>query len=275
MSEFRELQGKVVVVTGGASGIGKGIAKRFVAMGAHVVIADIEASSLKAAAEEIGAFPVKTDVSDSASVEALAQATLAQFGHVDIVCNNAGVGPMANISEMSLDDWRWLINVNLWGVIHGVHSFLPLLQNNPNGGHIVNTASIGGLATMPSLGGYSVTKYGVVALTEALAQELQISGSKVGCTILLPGPVHTNIQTSSRNRPSAFQDAHLQDVDLTDMPEMAQMRWLEPEDVGDLVIAAIGRHDLYCFTHPEMFVPIEARFTQITDANIASKTLIS
>ncbi|MBM7061021.1 SDR family NAD(P)-dependent oxidoreductase [Pseudomonas sp. UL073] len=273
MSELGELHGKVAVVTGGASGIGKGIAQRLVAHGAHVVIADIEESSLQKTAREIGAHPVRTDVSDSASVQALADATIKEFGRVDIVFNNAGVGPMASISDMTLDDWRWLINVNLWGVIHGVHSFLPLLQGNADGGHIVNTASIGGLATMPTLGGYSVTKYGVVALTETLAQELQMTGSKVGCSVLVPGPVHTNIQNSSRNRPSALQDAKLLDVDLTDMPAMAEMRWLEPEDVGELVIAAIRRKALYCFTHPELFAPIDARFAQIIAANIASKTL--
>ncbi|MCU1785183.1 SDR family NAD(P)-dependent oxidoreductase [Pseudomonas sp. 13B_2.1_Bac1] len=272
MNEFGELHGKVVVVTGGASGIGKGIAQRFIAHGARVVIADIEETSLQNTAREIGAYPVRTDVSDRTSVQALAEATLKEYGRVDILCNNAGVGPMANISDMTLDDWQWLINVNLWGVIHGVHTFLPLLKQNAEGGHIVNTASIGGLATMPSLGGYSVTKFGVVALTETLALELQIAESNVNCTVLVPGPVHTNIQNSSRNRPKALHDAKLADVDLTEIPAMAELRWLEPDDVGDLIISAIQRKTLYCFTHPELFAPIESRFAQITSANLAAQS---
>lgn len=272
MSVFGELTGKVAVVTGGASGIGRGIAQRFVAQGMQVVIADIEESSLNQTALEIGAHPILTDVSDSKSVQTLADAVLKEFGRVDIVCNNAGVGPMANISDMTLDDWKWLINVNLWGVIHGTHSFLPLLRSNPDGGHIINTSSIGGFATMPMLGGYSVTKYGVVALTEALALELKLAQSNVACTVLIPGPVHTNIHHSSRNRPDTLQDSKLLDVDLNDVPEMAQIRWLEPEDVGDLVISAIQRKELYCFTHPELFGAIGDRFAQIADANNASQS---
>ncbi|MEX5684745.1 SDR family NAD(P)-dependent oxidoreductase [Pseudomonas silesiensis] len=267
MQNNDEMKGKVAVVTGGASGIGKGIAQRFIANGMHVVIADVDQAALDKTAEEIGAHPVLTDVSSSASVAALADATLKKFGRVDVVCNNAGVGPMANIAEMSLDDWQWLINVNLWGVIHGIHTFLPLMERNPEGGHLINTASIGGLATMPGLGGYCVTKYGVVALTETLAQELEISGSKVTATVLIPGLVHSNIKNSSRTRPNVPGDAKLMDVDIADNPAVANMRWLEPADVGDFVLEAIRQKSLYAFTHPEMFRLIEKRFDQIKTAN--------
>lgn len=157
MSAFPDLAGKVAVVTGGASGIGLGIARQFRAAGMSVVIADIEDTALQQAAEQLGATGVRTDVRDPASVQALADATVDRYGAVHVVVNNAGVGPMAPIAALELSDWQWLLEVNLWGVIHGVHTFLPLLKQNPDGGHIVNTASIGGLVTGPGMGAYNVS----------------------------------------------------------------------------------------------------------------------
>ena len=267
---MKELRGKVAVVTGGASGIGRGIAKQLIAAGAKVVIADIEASALGRSAEEIGATPVQTDVSDADSVARLAREVLRQFGTVHVVCNNAGVGSLAKIEEMKLTDWRWLINVNLWGVIHGINAFLPILQANPDGGHIVNTSSMGGLATMAGLGGYAVTKFGVVALSETLALELAADGSKVGVTVLCPGTVRTNIATSTRNRPAGLADGGLVDVDLEKSEFGASMRWIDPEDVGDIVVNAIRQGDLYAFTHSDMKAPILERHQRIADALMKS-----
>ena len=152
-----------------------------------VVIADIEDTALQQAAEQLGATGVRTDVRDPASVQALADATVDRYGAVHVVVNNAGVGPMAPIAALELSDWQWLLEVNLWGVIHGVHTFLPLLKQNPDGGHIVNTASIGGLVTGPGMGAYNVSKFGIVALTEVLTTELSAEGSAVGASVLLPG----------------------------------------------------------------------------------------
>jgi len=265
MSGFTELDGKVAVVTGGASGIGYGIAGQLAREGMQVVIADIEQAALDKACNEIDAYGVRTDVRDPASVQALADATLDKFGGVHVVVNNAGVGPFARVADLDLSDWHWMLEVNLWGVIHGVHTFLPLLNKNPEGGHIVNTASIGGFASFPGLGAYAVSKFGIVALTETLAQELAEEQSKVGASILLPGTVRTNIKNSSRNRPADLAGGHLTDVDLEGSPGHG-MQWLEPEDVGRIVVGGIRSGDLYIVTHPEAWPQVEARLKTIADA---------
>jgi NAD(P)-dependent dehydrogenase (short-subunit alcohol dehydrogenase family) len=266
MSAFTELRGKTAVVTGGASGMGRGIAGQLIAEGMRVVLADIEEGALQRTAHEIGALPIRCDVSDFANVQALADTVRERCGAVHVVCNNAGVGALGRISELTIEDWRWMLGVNLWGVIHGVLAFLPLLRANPDGGHIVNTASVGGLVTMPELGAYAVSKYGVVALSETLAQELAEDGSAVGVTVLCPGPTRTNIKTSTRNRPDDLPSGGLSDVDLERTDFGARARWLEPEDVGRIVVAAIRRGDLYAFTHPEQFTAIEQRFEAIRRA---------
>lgn len=262
MAGIVELDGKVAVVTGGASGIGLGIARRLAAAGAQVVIGDVEAGALDAAADEVGALAVLTDVRDRASVQALADAAVERFGTVNVVVNNAGVGPFGRIADLTEADWRWIIDVNLWGVIHGVGVFLPILQTAPGGGHIVNTASMAGLRPGPNLGAYSVTKYGVVSLTETMAIELEQDGSQVGVTVLCPGPVQTNIGTSTRNRPPGLEGA-LEDADL---PMVEGRTWMQPEEVGDVVVEAIREGHLYAITHPAMFPPVQERHDRIVEA---------
>jgi NAD(P)-dependent dehydrogenase (short-subunit alcohol dehydrogenase family) len=230
------------------------------------VIADVEEAALEEAATELGAVAIRTDVADAASVEALAAQTLERFGAVHVVCNNAGVGPFAPIASLTLDDWRWIVDVNLWGMIHGVTIFLPILERNRDGGHIVNTASMAGLAPVPRLGAYCVTKYGVVALTETLAIELERAGSAVGVTVLCPGPVRTNIKESSRNRPAGLAAGALEDFDLEQDPTRQGDRWLEPADVGPIVVDAIKRGDLYAITHPEFFTRVEQRHERLERA---------
>lgn len=250
-----ELDGKVAVVTGGASGIGRAIAVELLAAGAEVIIADVEAGALAATAGEIGATGIVVDVRDAAAVQALADAAIARCGRVDIVCNNAGVGPMARMADMSLADWRWMIDVNLWGVIHGIHAFLPLLRANPDGGHIVNTASMAGLAPVPTLGAYCATKYGIVGLSETLALELAADDSRIGVSILLPGPVRTALGRSGRNRPVELAGGGLADVDLEESEQFEGadiVPWIDPAAVGALVRRGIRDRTLYLFTHPEM-----------------------
>lgn len=265
MSAFSTLAGKTAVVTGGASGIGLGIARQLRAAEMNVVIADIQQDALDHAASEIGATGIRTDVRDAESVQALADATIKRYGAVHVVVNNAGVGPLAPIADLQLSDWKWMLGVNLWGVIHGVHAFLPLLRNNTDGGHIVNTASIGGLATGPGLGAYTVSKYGIVALTETLAQELAAEESKVGASVLVPGTVRTNIANSTRNRPAELGSGKLADVDLARGPDMG-MRWLEPDDIGKRVIDGMATGELYIVTHPEAWPAVEARHQAIAAA---------
>jgi NAD(P)-dependent dehydrogenase (short-subunit alcohol dehydrogenase family) len=184
---------------------------------------------------------------------------------VHVVCNNAGVGPMAPVASLTMDDWHWMIGVNLYGVIHGVQAFLPVLESNPDGGHIVNTASMAGLVAPPRLAAYSVTKYGVVALTEVLAAELAAAGSKVGASVLCPGIVSTNIGTSSRNRPPRQASGGLADVDIA-LENNPAHRWITPEQAGDVVVRAIKRGDLYALTHPDWYFMVERRHQAIAAA---------
>lgn len=257
-----EIAGKVAVVTGGASGIGRGIAEQLIARGAQVVIADINEDRLLPVAEEIGAVGVRTDVTDPESVQALADATLERFGRVDIVVNNAGVGPTAPIKDLTLADWRWMIDVNLWGVINGIHVFLPLLRENPDGGHIVNTASMAVFNPLPGLGPYTAAKMGVQGLSEVLAMELDAEGSRVKVTIMPPGPVRTNIKESLNYRP-AGETGGLKSDDLEAKPEAQNLRWVTPPTAGAIVARAIENNDLYALTHPDWWGRVSGRVDAI------------
>ena len=247
------LNGRVAVVTGGASGIGRGISEELVARGAKVVIADIEQAAMDKAAPEIGAFGIHCDVSDYASVEALARRTIDEFGRVDLLVNNAGVGSMALLENMTMDDWTWMLGVNLWGTIHGVQAFLPHLIANPDGGYVAATTSTGGFKTSPTLVPYSVSKFGVVALMEGLKLEMEQAGYRVGVSILAPGPVRSNIQNSRRNRPASLESGGLFDVELDDIGLFAGgVPWKEPRYAGKILADAIEQERLYVTTHPDM-----------------------
>jgi NAD(P)-dependent dehydrogenase (short-subunit alcohol dehydrogenase family) len=261
-----QISGAVAVVTGGASGIGFGIAQALRDAGARVVIADIQQAALDRAATELGVDGIQVDVADAASVQSLADAVIARYGQVGIVVNNAGVGPAGDIEDLTLEDWRWILDVNLWGVIHGVHAFLPLLLANPDGGRIVNTASMSSFQPLPSLGAYAASKAAVHALSETLAAELARDGAKVGVTLLTPGPVLTGIATSQRNRPGGASGG-LVDVDMASDPvRRAANVWLRPEDVGDIVVRAIRNDDFYAITHPVLLGRVETRHAGIVAA---------
>ena len=266
MDGLRDLAGKVAVVTGGASGIGKGIAQALIAEGMQVVIADVEPAALEATAAEIGAMGLKVDVSSMESVQALADQVLERFGAVHVLCNNAGVGSNATIADMTPTDWQWILGVNLMGVIYGTRAFLPALRANADGAWIVNTASMSGFRIVPSLGGYGVTKFGVMAFSETLALELEAEGAAIGVSILCPGPVHTNIKASSRNRPGALGGGALEDIDLELTEDGRRLRWMSAREAGDLVLKAIKGGDLYVLTHPEMGPMVEERHRAIEAA---------
>jgi NAD(P)-dependent dehydrogenase (short-subunit alcohol dehydrogenase family) len=275
VSGLQDLSGRVAVVTGGASGICKGIARQLIGEGMQVVIADIEDDALAATADEIGAVGIHADVSDLSDVRALARSVTGRFGAVHVVCNNAGVGPQGRIADLTIEDWHWLIGVNLYGVIHGVQTFLPILEANPDGGHIVNTSSMAGLLSPQRLGAYAVTKFGVVALTEVLAAELAQARSRVGATVLCPGTVRTNIRSSSRNRPAHLSGGGLADIDALREVNPAY-RWISPDEVGAVVVRAIKRGDLYALTHPDWYPMVEHRHQAIAaafrDAKAGSET---
>ncbi len=197
--------GSVAVVTGAASGIGAALGRAFAAAGCSVVLADVDAVALDAVAAtmEGEVLTVVTDVSVATDVEHLADAAFNRFGAVHVLCNNAGVSTFNPVVAQSLDDWRWVLGVNLWGVIHGVQAFLPRMSAQGQPAHIVNTSSLAGLTSgLPSLGPYNVSKVGVVALSETLRMELAMAGSPVGVSVLCPRSTPTRILESERNRPA-------------------------------------------------------------------------
>ena len=264
---MQELNGRIGVVTGGASGIGKAIAQAMVAEGMQVLISDIEADRLDATAREIGAVGIPANVSKADEMEALARAAVERFGTVHVLCNNAGIGPMAPLADLTLGDWRWMIDVNLWGVINGLDAFLPVLRGNAEGGHIVNTASMAGLMPVPGLVPYCTSKYAIVGLSEAVREELAIEGGKIGVSVLCPGPVRSNLGRSTRNRPAELAGG-LADVDLenTVQFEGQAIDWLSAEDTAALVIRAIKTDEFYVITHPAMFDQVEERHRAIEQA---------
>lgn len=264
---MQDLKGRVAVVTGGASGIGKAMAAAMIADGMQVMIADIEGKRLHHAANEIGAVAQVVDVTSAEQVAALADAVKQRFGRVDVVCNNAGIGPMAPLHELTLADWKWMLDVNLWGVIHGISSFLPMLRDNPDGGHIVNTASMAALMPVPGLVAYCASKYAVIGLSEAMAEDLAAEGSSIGVSILCPGPVQTDLGTSTRNRPAGLAGA-LKDVKLEDSVQFQEqeVNWLSAEATAAMVVRAIRHKERYVITHPDMIDPVLARHRAIESA---------
>jgi NAD(P)-dependent dehydrogenase (short-subunit alcohol dehydrogenase family) len=262
---MKRFAGKVAVVTGGASGIGAAIARKLAGQGMKVVLADVEQGMLDNAAAEIGAVGIRTDVSSFESVQSLADQVRNRFGGVHLLCNNAGVASTARLANMALSDWAWLLGVNLWGVIHGIKAFLPLLEANPEGGYLVNTASMAGFHVTPEMGAYCVSKFAVVALSETLALELAEGGSKVGLTVLCPGPVSTRLGTSQRNRPRPLAGGAFIDHDL-EAQGGEGLRWMRPDAVADILLRAIRRGDLYAFTHPEWAPIVQERQQEIIEA---------
>ena len=209
---MKQLRDRVAVVTGAASGIGLALAERFVAEGMKVVMADIEAAALATAADALkrrapAVLATQVDVSRPDDLERLARETYAAFGAAHVLCNNAGVAVIGAVHEHTLADWQWVINVNLWGVIHGVRAFVPRMLAGGDEGHIVNTASMAGLTTAQFMSVYDVTKHGVVALSESMFKEFQVTGAPIGVSVVCPGLIDTNIMRSSRNRPEALAEA--------------------------------------------------------------------
>jgi NAD(P)-dependent dehydrogenase (short-subunit alcohol dehydrogenase family) len=278
---MEDLQGKVAVITGGASGIGRAVADRAAAEGMKVVLADIEEGPLKVAVDDLtshgaDALGVVTDVADAASVRALRDRALDRFAAVHLVHNNAGIGLGGPIWEVSEQDWRWILGVNLWGVINGVATFTPLLIEQGEG-HVVNTASVAGLIAAPFLGPYNATKQAVVAISETLFKDLQAVGAPVGVSVLCPGFVQTRIAESERNRPEwAIADHEPPGADeLRGAVQSLVDGGIPPAAVADRVIDAVRSNTFYILTHPELDAAITTRFDDILERRPPSPTMIA
>jgi NAD(P)-dependent dehydrogenase (short-subunit alcohol dehydrogenase family) len=204
---------RVAVVTGAGSGIGRAMAARFATEGLRVVLADVDADAVSAAARELGGIGVRTDVSRAEDLAALRDRALAEYGRVDIVCNNAGVTSSGRIKDITLADWQWVLGINLWGVIHGVDAFLPTLIANPDGGHIINTASGAGLVPAWATGPYSVSKYGIVSLSEVLRTELAQDAPNVAVSVLVPTATATNIVDTSKRHAGGVVERQLTELE--------------------------------------------------------------
>ena len=265
------LAGKVAVITGGASGIGNAVAARAAARGMKIVLADIEERPLREAARSLSdngadVLPVVTDVSEASSVEALRDRTLERFGAVHLVHNNAGVGGGGLLWTISEAEWRWVLGVNLFGVIHGIRTFVPLMVEQGEG-HVVNTASLAGLVSPPFYGPYSASKHAVVTISEILYRDLRIVGSKVGVSVLCPGFVRTRISEADRNRPqwAPAPPTNPAAEQVRAAAAQAVADGIDPAAVADSVLDAVRTNRFYILTHPELNGAIALRLQDILE----------
>ena len=278
---MRNLNEKVAVITGGASGIGLAVAKACAAEGMKLVLADIEAPKLEAVSAEfqsqnVDVLPLIVDVSSYAEVENLAQQTLDRFGSVHFVFNNAGVGGGGTTTwETTLKDWEWTIGVNVMGVIHGVKVFTPIMLAQDEPGHIVNTASLAGLLTGPTMAAYRLSKHAVVSLSETLYFELEQMDANVGGSVLCPAWVKTDINKSERIRPKPLVNETEPDFDRLSPLLQSQImtasiaveNGISPDVVAQHVIEAIKENRFYILTHPEFTGAIAYRMKDILSGN--------
>ena len=264
---MEEFEGKVAVVTGGASGIGRAMAQAFVAKGMKVVLADIEPGPLEETAQALrhdggDVFAVTADVSRAADVERIGEAAIDVFGALHVACNNAGVGGGGATWDVDLSTWEWVLGVNLMGVVHGLRSFTPRIIDS-GGGHIVNTASMAGLTSPAFMSPYNVSKHAVVTMSESMYVELQMLHPEVGISVLCPGWVRTRIAESDRNQPEAVAAAQAAVDEATAAPGQVSgeqlkgmidafvAEGLQPAAVADMVVDAIEHRRFYILTHPE------------------------
>ena len=263
---MHDLKDKVAVVTGGGNGIGRGIARALATEGAHVVIADIELQRAEEAAKELTALGVRTlsvhcDVSERASVEALADRAYREFARVDVLCNNAGVGVAGPLAEAATSDLEWVFRVNVFGVWNGCSVFVPRFRSQGGGAHILNTGSEHSVGIpFPGMGIYTASKHAVLALSDVLRRELEADG--IGVSILCPGVVRTDIWNSARNRPEHLGGAEQAPEALQNLLSSG----MDPDEVGRIAVGAIRRGDFYVMTHPHVREIAESRHREVLAA---------
>jgi NAD(P)-dependent dehydrogenase (short-subunit alcohol dehydrogenase family) len=265
--------GRVAVVTGAASGIGRALAEAFVDAGSAVVLADLDGREAGAVADRLrgaggDALAATVDVADPASVDGLAQVTLDQFGRVDVLCNNAGVSTFNLVQDQTLDDWRWVLDVNLWGVIHGLASFLPILRGQSTPSHVVNTASMGGLMSgVAFIGPYCASKTAVVSISETLRQECAAYGLPIGVSVLCPSTTETRVMESERGRPAArgterrTEDAEAMRLAIKGM--MTAPEGARPAHVAAYTLEAILAGEFWIIPNAGERSIVENRFAEV------------
>jgi NAD(P)-dependent dehydrogenase (short-subunit alcohol dehydrogenase family) len=265
--------GRVAVVTGAASGIGRALAEALAAAGSAVLLADLdlaEAELVAAGSRASGgeAEATEVNVADAAAVDRLAATTVERFGRVDVLCNNAGVSTFNLLRDQTLNDWRWVFDVNLWGVVHGLRSFVPIMRSQGTPGHIVNTASIAGLLSgVAFIGPYSATKVAVVSISETLSQELAIDQIPIGVSVLCPSSVDTRVMESERGRPAELGTEHrtemAESVRLAIRDSFTGPSGLTPVEVAVRTLEAIRAGRFWIITHPDERAAVEARFAGV------------
>lgn len=269
--DMSHLHGKTAVIIGGASGIGLALARRLKAESMQLVLADFDQAALDEAANELGALGVLTDSRDPQSVKALAEQAVARFGSIHLLCSNAGVARMAGIAHLTLQDWRWQFDVNLFGAVNAIEAFLPILKANPDGAHILFTASLSSFYPTRGQAAYAATKYALAAFGETLALELQAEQAKVGVTLLCPGPVRTNIGTRYAKREAQYQAPAAVDA-VPDIHEQAfrsetfDIDWSTADEIADAALAGMRRGEMWVITHPDLMSATLARNEAIAQA---------
>jgi len=271
---MQDMSGKTCVVTGAANGIGLAIAARFAHEGMNLVLADIDEDALCAVEGTLSStgasvLAVPTDVARAEHIEQLAARATDAFGGVHLLVNNAGVGTSGSIVDSSLDDWRWVMDINLWGIIHAVRAFVPKMLEHAEESHVVNVASISGLIDGPEMGIYRMTKTAVVSLSETLFHEMAQQHANVGVSVVCPGFVKTRIMSSERNRSDAYLEGAPARVPSEAHEEAIWAKLagsfsvIEPEQVAERVFEAVRDRQLYVLTHPEMSPAITARVERV------------
>ena len=273
---------KVAVITGGASGLGRAIGRRLAKEGVKIMLADVEEQTLN---DTVSSFKDEgydvrghiCDVANRQSVEELAKCTVQHFGSVDLLFNNAGVAPPSGRAwEHSEKEWEWGLGVNVWGVINGISVFTPLMLKQETEGHIVNTASVAGLLSLPQMSLYCVTKHSVVTLSESLYHDLIETNAKISCSVLCPAYVPTQISDSERNRPNHLKDKRVQSKENLEMEEKVKYAVkagkISAEDVANLVFQGIQKNTFYILSHPRIKPAVETRVKDILLDNSPTNT---
>jgi len=267
---MKEFKGKTVFITGAAHGIGLGMAITFAKAGMNVIMSDIRKENLDAAKEEVkkhteAVYAIPVDVSDRAAMKAAAEEAEKAFGKIHILCNNAGINIFGPVDEATYDDWDWVINVNLYGVINGLMSFLPKIKAHGEGGHIVNTASMAAFVLSPYTGVYGAAKHAVRGLSETLWYNL--APLNIGVSILCPGFVASNIHHTEELRPEKFgKSGYKTGPEMKERLEDIQYVGMSPLEVGERVLKGIESNDLFIFTHAELKGEVADNFEEILAA---------